>query len=52
MVRNCIATDQEWAKYVPKSVYRYLTEYHLDERIRRLEKMRLDEKDITLIKEN
>ncbi|MGN1378373.1 MAG: nicotinate-nucleotide adenylyltransferase [Dorea sp.] len=51
MIRNLIATDQEWAQLVPKSVYRYLTDHHLDERIRRLEKMRLDEKDISLIKD-
>ena len=51
MIRNLIATDQEWAQLVPKSVYRYLTDHHLDERIRRLEKMRLDEKEISLIKD-
>lgn len=45
-VRSCIATDQEWAHMVPKSVYAYLTEHHLDERIKRLEKMRLDEKKV------
>ena len=48
-IRSCIATDQEWAHLVPKSVYRYLTENHLDERIKRLEKMRMDEKDINLM---
>lgn len=49
-IRSCIATQQEWAHMVPKSVYRYLTENHLDERIGRLEKMRMDEKDINLIR--
>lgn len=44
LVRHYIATGQEWAHLVPKSVYRYLTENHLDERIGRLEKMRIDEK--------
>lgn len=43
-VRSCIATGQEWAHLVPKSVYRYLTENGLDEKIGRLEKMRIDEK--------
>ncbi|MGN1165998.1 MAG: nicotinate-nucleotide adenylyltransferase [Lachnospiraceae bacterium] len=43
-VRSCIATDQEWAHLVPKSVYHYLTEHNLDERIGRLERMRIDEK--------
>lgn len=50
-VRSCIATDQEWAHMVPKSVYSYIMENHLDERIKRLEKMRIDEKDISLIKD-
>ncbi len=48
-VRSCIATDQEWAHLVPKSVYAYLTEHHLDERIKRLEQMRMDEKDVSLL---
>ena len=48
-VRGCIAADQEWAHLVPKSVYAYLTENHLDERIKRLEQMRLDEKDASLV---
>lgn len=43
-VRSCIATGQEWEHLVPKSVYRYLTEHGLDEKIGRLEKMRIDEK--------
>ena len=50
-IRSCIATDQEWAHLVPKSVYRYLTESHLDERIKRLERMRMDEKNINLMKD-
>ena len=37
------------AHLVPKSVYAYLTENHLDERIKRLEQMRLDEKDASLV---
>lgn len=45
-IRSCIAMDQEWAHLVPKSVYRYLTENHLDERIKRLERIRMDEKNI------
>ena len=48
-VRSCIATDHEWAHLVPKSVYRYLTEHDLDQRIKRLEKIRMDEKDASLI---
>ena len=48
-VRSCIATDHEWAHLVPKSVYRYLTEHEFDQRIKRLEKIRMDEKDATLI---
>ena len=51
LVRSAIATDQEWAKIVPKSVYRYITEHDLDERIKRLERMRIDEKDISRIKD-
>ena len=43
-VRSCIATDQEWAHLVPKSVYRYLTENGLDKKIKRLEMMRIEEK--------
>lgn len=43
-VRSCIATGQEWSHMVPKSVCQYLTESGLDERIRRLEQMRIDEK--------
>lgn len=45
-VRSCIATDHEWAHMVPKCVYAYLTENKLDERIKRLEKMRMDEKEV------
>ncbi|MGN1267476.1 MAG: nicotinate-nucleotide adenylyltransferase [Dorea sp.] len=45
-VRSCIATDHEWAHMVPKSVYRYLTENELDKRIKRLELMRIEEKQI------
>ena len=44
MVRNCIAIEQEWAKFVPKSVYRYLTENEMDKKIKRLELMRIEEK--------
>lgn len=43
-VRSCIATDQEWAHMVPKSVYRFLTENGLDKKIKRLEMMRIEEK--------
>lgn len=49
-IRSCIATDQEWAHLVPKSVYQYMTEHRLDERVKRLEKIRMDEKDASLIK--
>lgn len=45
-VRSCIATDHEWAHMVPKSVYKYLTETGLDKRIKRLELMRIEEKQI------
>ena len=44
-VRGCIAMDQEWQHLVPKSVYRYLTEKGLDQRIKRLELMRINEKN-------
>ena len=44
VIRNLIATDQEWAKYVPKSVYAYMKEHELDKRVRRLELMRIEEK--------
>lgn len=44
IIRNLIATDQEWAKYVPKSVYAYMKEHELDKRVKRLELMRIEEK--------
>lgn len=34
----------EWAHLVPKSVYKYLTETHLVDRIKHLEKIRIEEK--------
>ena len=43
-IRTQIALGGEWASLVPKSVYKYLTENHLAERIGRLEQMRIDEK--------
>ena len=45
-IRSCIATDHEWAHMVPKSVYRYMVEHELDKRIKRLELMRIEEKQI------
>ena len=33
-----------WAHLVPKSVYKYLTETHLVDRIKHLEKIRIEEK--------
>lgn len=45
-VRELIATDQEWKQFVPKSVYHYLTEHELDKRVKRLELMRIEEKEI------
>lgn len=45
-IRSCIALDEEWAHLVPKSVYRYLTDNRLDERIKRLERIRIDEKNM------
>ncbi len=45
-VRSCIATDHEWAHMVPKSVYKYLTENDLDKRVKRLELMRIEEKQV------
>jgi len=44
MIRKLIATDQDWAKYVPKSVYAYMKEQELDKRVKRLELMRIEEK--------
>lgn len=35
-VRHLIIEGRPWAHLVPKSVYRYITEHHLDERIIRL----------------
>lgn len=49
-IRSCIATDEEWAHLVPKSVYEYLTANALDQRIKRLELMRMAEKDMSLVK--
>ena len=46
MVRHLIATDLEWAKYVPKSVYAYMKEHELDQRVKRLELMRIEEKKV------
>lgn len=51
LIRRYIATGQEWADLVPKSVYSYITKRHLDERIKRLELMRIEEKDLSLIKD-
>ena len=45
-IRSCIATDQEWAHLVPKSVYKYIMENELDKRIKRLELMRIEEKQV------
>ncbi|KMZ55777.1 nicotinate-nucleotide adenylyltransferase [Dorea sp. D27] len=50
-IRSCIATDEEWAHLVPKSVYEYLTGNDLDLRIRRLELIRMAEKDMSLVKD-
>lgn len=48
-IRSCIAADQEWSHLVPKSVYAYLKEHRLDERIKRLEQIRMDEKNVELM---
>lgn len=32
-IRSCILTGQEWEHLVPKSVYKYITEHKLDQRI-------------------
>ena len=50
-IRRCIAMDEEWAHLVPKSVYEYLTGNDLDLRIRRLELIRMAEKDMSLVKD-
>lgn len=50
-VRSCIATDEEWAHLVPKSVYEYLNVNELDQRIKYLESMRIAEKDISIIRD-
>jgi nicotinamide-nucleotide adenylyltransferase len=49
-VRSCIALDQEWAHLVPKPVYEYLTKNELDKRIKRLEMMRIEEKNPDYVK--
>jgi len=41
-----IATDQEWERYVPKSVYAYMKEHELDKKVKRLEMMRIEEKKV------
>lgn len=43
-IRSRIAVEEEWLHLVPKSVGRYLIENGLDERIKRLERMRMAEK--------
>lgn len=35
-VRNLIVEGKEWGHLVPKSVYTYITEHHLDDRIKKL----------------
>ena len=50
-IRSCIATDEEWAHLVPKSVYEYLIGNDLDLRIKRLELIRMAEKDMSLVKD-
>lgn len=47
-IRRHIALGEEWSSLVPKSVYCYLTENGLDQRIARLERIRIDEKQIEL----
>lgn len=49
-VRSCITLEQEWAHLVPKSVYEYLTANELDQRIKRLEMMRIEEKNMEYAK--
>lgn len=36
MLRQCIAEGKPWEAYVPPATYRYITEHHLDDRIRDL----------------
>lgn len=43
-IRSLIATDNEWAHLVPKSVYAYIMNNGLDKKIKRLELMRIEEK--------
>ncbi|BDF05632.1 nucleotidyl transferase family protein [[Clostridium] hylemonae] len=50
-IRSCIATDEEWAHLVPKRVYEYLIGNDLDLRIKRLELIRMAEKDMSLVKD-
>jgi len=45
-IRHLIATDQEWERYVPKSVYAYMKEHELDKKVKRLEMMRIEEKKV------
>ena len=47
-IRSLIATGEEWSHLVPKSVFEYLTVNHLDKKIKRLEMMRIEEKEINL----
>lgn len=48
-IRSCIATGEDWAHLVPKFVYEYLTTHQLDERIKRLERIRIEEKEPGLL---
>ncbi len=46
LVRHRIAEGEPWKDLVPKYAYRYITEHGIDERIKKLEQMRIDEKKV------
>ena len=51
-VRHLIIDGKRWDHLVPKSVYRYITEHHLDERILQIAKEAGKTNEATVIREN
>lgn len=43
-IRSCIAMGEDWEHLVPKSVYQYVKEHNLEERIKRLQMQEAEEK--------
>lgn len=42
-IRSCIASGEEWEHLVPRSVYQYITERNLEQRIKKLQQVQSQE---------